>query len=100
LIPNYDYQQVRFSRDPHWNELGNMYAAIVLARAIEAADGQAVQSDNDIAAGLARYYAAFARGWRPSALFGSALPADDDEAAQEAIRFKYLERDLKPAHTS
>lgn len=69
LLPGYSYEQIRFRNDDHWNELGNMYAAIVLARRLAPAYGLRPPSDAALGPLLQRYYAAF-DGWRPPTLPG------------------------------
>ncbi len=62
----YDYRKdSRFANDGHWNEQGNMLAAVCLYRFLERELNLSVRSTDGLREQLHRYYAAFQDGGRP-----------------------------------
>jgi hypothetical protein len=91
-IPDYHYKQVRFANDPHWNELGNLIAAVQLYRVLEQAAHLPVMSANQLKRHLYTYYSAFPNAWMPPSTW--VLPTDIPVASLSRIRNKYLELEL------
>ena len=93
-IPNYGFQSVRFDKDPHWNEKGNMVAAHCLRRFLEQETGLPPLSDDVLAEARYEFYRAVALGgWMPSSVWATrpaAMRHDPD-----AIRAKYLALDRR-----
>ncbi len=93
-IPNYSFLSVRFDKDPHWNEKGNMVAAHCLRRFLEQETGLQPLSDDVLAEARYEFYRAVALGgWMPSSAWATrpaAMRHDPD-----AIRAKYLALDRR-----
>ena len=58
-VPGFDYQDWRFSNDPHWNPAANMLAATCLYRYLEDVLGLPARSDQHLANARHDYYQAF-----------------------------------------
>ena len=67
MVPGYDYEMIRFREDPHWDETGNMLAAIALYREISPLRGRTPADALTVAARLRTYYSSF-DGWYPADL--------------------------------
>ena len=85
-IADYDYRDVSFENGPHWNERGNMLAAIPIYRHLEEALGLDRIPEMELELAVSNYYAAFEDSWRPGANFP---PANADPATLRAIRARY-----------
>jgi hypothetical protein len=92
--PELDPATLVFRNDGHWNERGNMYAAIQLLRAIERADGLEPLPEPELERALARYYAAFGDDEQLAPMQPRAGAAPEPRAELEAIRRKYLALEL------
>ena len=93
-IPNYSFQSVRFDKDPHWNEKGNMVAAHCLHRFLEQETGLPPLSDDVLAQARYEFYRAVALGgWMPSSAWATRPAAMRHDA--DAIRAKYLALDWR-----
>ena len=78
-----------FAKDAHWNELGNLLAAIHLYRELAAELPGAPLTDSEIRRSLHAYYRAF-DGWQPPIWTDSwEVPAEE----LAAIRHRYLALD-------
>ena len=83
----------RFKNGGHWNEAGNLLAAVCLYRALEDKDGFSRLSEDELQEAVYRYYTAFGGGeFLPSDIIrgGGASAAEFRK-----IRKKYMELDLK-----
>jgi hypothetical protein len=56
-LPDYAYEDYRFRNDAHWNEAGNLLAAVFLFRELEQALGLDRLPDADLVEFVHRYYA-------------------------------------------
>lgn len=102
-VPGFDYQDWRFSNNPHWNPAANMLAATCLYRYLEDVLGLPARSDQHLANAHHDYYQAFldSPAWEgerymPTAAW--ARPADTSTSNQAhvgpAIVAKYLALEL------
>jgi hypothetical protein len=91
MVPGYDYEMIRFREDPHWDETGNMLAAIALYREISRLRGRTAADALTVAARLRTYYSSF-DGWYPADL-PLRLPFS---AEMQSIRDRYLELEAEP----
>ena len=93
-IPNYSVLSVRFDKDRHWNERGNMVAAHCLHRFLEQEMGLPPLSDDVLAQARYEFYRAVAPGgWMPSLAWATRLAAMRHDP--DAIRAKYLALDWR-----
>lgn len=76
-----------FANDGHWNELGNLLAAVHLYRAVAAELPGEVLNEQEISRAVYTYYRAFG-GWRPSMW---SEPWEVPAAELAAIQQRYLE---------
>jgi hypothetical protein len=74
VIPKYDYSQIKFRNDVHWNELGNLYAAIALFRALEERGQTPTLTSKEISSVVARHYRGIAGEWQPPDLEHQKVP--------------------------
>ncbi len=88
----YDYyRDVRFANDGHWNEQGNMLAAVCLYRFLERKMNLSVRSANELLEELYRYYSAF-QAWMPTEEWTRPTSVHPQDLV--AIRSKYLAEGL------
>jgi hypothetical protein len=92
LLGSNDIRQWTFKNDHHWNEIGNLYAAWVMYRYLEACYDLPVKNDHWIIKRLCLFYSAFPQSWLPG--FCSQL-RDRSPKIAKSIRRKYLELELK-----
>ncbi len=85
LVPAPGRASLVFKHDGHWNEYGNMLAAMCLREQIGAQRGLPAAAPTDMQNALHTYYSAF-DGWKPAAVSGA--PEVPPEA-KAAIRRKY-----------
>jgi len=85
LAPAAGRHSLVFQNDGHWNEYGNMLAAMCLRQRIGALQGLPEASPADLRNALSAYYSAF-DGWKPDADTRAPEAAPDVKAA---IRRKY-----------
>jgi hypothetical protein len=78
----------KFEKDDHWNELGNLHAAVHLYHHLAPELGLELLGERELAEHLHRYYDAFDLAWRPP---GSVAPPPLDPDAARAIRARYAE---------
>jgi len=81
-----DTPRIRFYHDGHWNETGNMIAAIFLYRYLEAKFDLPHRDDHWVKQRLFEYYSAFDKEWFPD-FNVEEIPLS--EVKEEAIRSKY-----------
>ena len=92
LIPNYDFSDSRFTSDSHWNEFGNMLAALNLFRAFEQEAALRPLGDREALDALNEYYSAF-DGWKPQSPWASDTRATPAQLMR--IVEKYLQLELE-----
>jgi len=87
-LDDYEYRDVSFENDAHWNERGNMLAAIVIYRFLEERMGLDPITEMELRQAVSDYYAAFPESWQPDAEFP---PASSDPTVRQVIRNRYTE---------
>jgi hypothetical protein len=92
-IGNYDFLDWRFKRDVHWNEAGNLLAAIHLYRFLEEVLNLSPISDDTLKEQLYTYYSSF-DGWMPDDKFTKYVLVSPEK--KESIRSKYNNADIIP----
>lgn len=85
LVPAPGRPSLVFKQDGHWNEYGNMLAAMCLRQRIGEQRGLPVAESTYLQNALHAYYSAF-EGWRPAVDAGAPEASPDTKAA---IRRKY-----------
>jgi hypothetical protein len=85
-VADYDYRDMSFENDPHWDERGNMLAAILICRYLEDTLGLEWIREVELKQAMSNYYAAFGDSWRPGADFP---PANADPVILREIRARY-----------
>ncbi len=85
-IPDYDYGDWRFVQDGHWNENGNLLAAVVLLRALEADFSGAPLSEQSLREALFTYYSSLG-DFMPEAEFLHRVDIDPD--LSRSLRMRY-----------
>ncbi len=87
-VADYSYRRdAKFANDTHWNEQGNLLAAVCLYRFLERELKLPERSATALLEDLYRYYSAFS-GWMPSEQWSKPVTVDPRDSA--AIRSKYL----------
>jgi hypothetical protein len=86
-VDNYNYEDWRFKKDRHWNEAGNLLAAVQLFRVIEKELHLNPISDTELKGALYTYYDAFPGGWMPGVWIKKVETSVDNLSK---IREKYL----------
>lgn len=89
LVPAHARPSLVFKHDGHWNEYGNMLAAMCLRQRIGERHGLPAIEPSGLHNDLRAYYSAF-RGWQPTADGGPSAALPD---AVTAIRLKYTSLD-------
>lgn len=94
LDPSYDYADIRFHNDGHWNERGNLMAAVALYPWIRGISGRAVADRATLEERVSRYLDAFA-GWRPTPTAARAVagPSGAGARVQDWIRIRHTALD-------
>lgn len=82
----YEYHEVSFENDAHWNERGNMLAAIVIYRFLEERMGLDPIPEMELRKAVGNYYAAFPESWQAGPEFP---PTSLDAITRQAIRTRY-----------
>jgi len=82
----------QFETDGHWNETGNLRAAVHLYRFLEAEVGLPRLKDDALRTQLWTYYAAFKNGWIPKVW---TTPTASSEEDLTRIRKKYTESEYE-----
>ena len=85
------YRDARFANNAHWNEQGNLLAAVCLYRFLERELKLPERSTTALLEDLYRYYSAF-QGWMPSEQWSKPITVDPRDSV--AIRSKYLANEL------
>ena len=76
-----------FETDGHWNETGNLRAAVHLYRFLENEVRLPLLADDAVRTRLWRYYAAFNNGWIPT-VWTTPIAASEEDLTR--IRGKYI----------
>jgi hypothetical protein len=76
----------KFEKDDHWNELGNLRAAVHLDRHLAPQLDLAPLGERELTEQVRRYYDAFALPWKPA---DGVTPAPHDPDAARVIRARY-----------
>ena len=91
-ISDYNYLDIRFKNDGHWNEKGNWLAAVELYRFLETEMSLTPYSDDELFGGARSYFSAFPASWRPK--IGTVVDTTS-LSDREVIRREYLALDLE-----
>ncbi len=94
--PDYDYETVRFTNDGHWNEAGNMQAAMHLYRFLEQEANLTPMPDAQLEEEIYTYYSAFPAGWMPP---NWSRPTSASPETLARIQQKYLALELAETAT-
>jgi hypothetical protein len=92
LNPSYDYADIRFRNDGHWNERGNLMAAVVLYRWMREISNRTVADRATLEKRVGRYLDAFG-GWRPTPTGAGTLASPPGAREQDWIRIRYTALD-------
>jgi hypothetical protein len=92
-VDNYDFLDWRFKHDVHWNEAGNLLAAIHLYRFLEEVLNLPPISDDTLKEQLYTYYSSF-DGWMPDDMFTKYVLVSPEK--KESIRSKYNNAEITP----
>ncbi len=95
-LDDFEYRDVSFENDAHWNERGNMLTAIVIYRFLEERMGLDPIPEMELRQAVSDYYAAFPESWQPGPEFP---PASLDAIAKQVIRNRYTELE-DPLHST
>ncbi len=88
-IDGYDYDKdVRFKNDGHWNEVGNLLAAIELYRVLERDGNLPTMPNEKLSAAVRTYYGSFPEGWTPPRQWVASVAVPPE--VRSAIRNKYI----------
>ncbi len=90
MVPGFQWRDIQFKNDLHWNERGNMLAAVAIHNYLRRAAGKPELGMVEAAQALAPYYGALGLGFD-----GAPVPEPADESLRDAIRARYLELDSK-----
>ncbi len=86
----------KFEKDDHWNELGNLRAAVYLDRHLAPQLGLGPLGERELTEQLHRYYHAFALPWKPTEP-ATPMPLDPDAARGIRARYAGLEDGAAPS---
>jgi hypothetical protein len=67
MLPDYDYTKIKFHNDDHWDELGNLLAAVALYQDLSARGSALRLTAGEIHAALEKYYKNNGK-WQPQEL--------------------------------
>ena len=88
-VPDYSYSMIGFENDGHWNEVGNMYAAMALFNYLRTTRGETPESLSVLQDRLALYYSCFDRSFA-----GSPTRVEPPSAMRDRVRARYLSLEL------
>jgi hypothetical protein len=67
MLPGYEYAKIKFHNDDHWDELGNLLAAVALYQDLAARGSASKLTADEIRAGLEKHYKSKGK-WQPREL--------------------------------
>ncbi|MEM7394516.1 MAG: hypothetical protein AAF492_19455, partial [Verrucomicrobiota bacterium] len=92
LVEGYDFKRhARFEKDGHWNERGNLLAAISLYRNLEAPLGLTRLTDEALKEQLSTYYGAVGGSWTLDRAWRVPVEVDQDERTRIHAKYRALE---------